>query len=210
MKPVAPATSACIAEVYARSRAGAPHPVAHAVEARVARAVPGQMKPTCPRADASPAASDAETLNELAAAIDEFAAPRPSRRSSSSCTRAARRLTNADGATLILREGRECHYVDEDAIEPLWKGRRFPLEHCISGWAMQHREPAVVEDIYADARIPHDLYRPTFVRSLLVAPIGRSARSACTGRTATRRATSRSPPHGRSPAARPPRSSAPA
>ena len=47
---------------------------------------------------------------------------------------AARELTGADGATFILREGDLCSYVDEDAIEPLWKGRRFPMVNCVSGW----------------------------------------------------------------------------
>jgi signal transduction histidine kinase len=36
---------------------------------------------------------------------------------------------------------------------------------------MAHRESVVVEDVYGDTRIPHDLYRPTFVRSLAVVPI---------------------------------------
>lgn len=84
---------------------------------------------------------------------------------------AARRLTGADGATFVLREGDNCHYADEDAIEPLWKGRRFPLDACVSGWAMLHREPVVLEDIYADDRILKEAYRPTFVRSLAIVPI---------------------------------------
>jgi GAF domain-containing protein len=83
----------------------------------------------------------------------------------------ARRLAGADGATFILRDGDMCHYVDEDAIGPLWKGRRFPMEMCISGWTMHHRTPAVIEDIYADERIPADAYRPTFVKSLVIVPI---------------------------------------
>ena len=41
--------------------------------------------------------------------------------------RAARRLTGADGATFVLRDGGQCYYADEEAIEPLWKGQRFPL-----------------------------------------------------------------------------------
>jgi hypothetical protein len=85
--------------------------------------------------------------------------------------RAARELTGADGATFVLREGDLCHYADEDAIAPLWKGQRFPLQSCISGWAMLHRQPAVIEDIYADPRIPADAYRPTFVKSLAIVPI---------------------------------------
>lgn len=85
--------------------------------------------------------------------------------------RAARELANADGATLVLRDGDFCHYVDEDAISPLWKGSRFPIETCISGWAMLNRQSVVIEDIYADGRIPADAYRPTFVKSLLMVPI---------------------------------------
>src|SRR5262245_32985478 len=85
--------------------------------------------------------------------------------------RAARRLTGADGATFVLRDGDRCHYVDEDAIAPLWKGQRFPMSACISGWSMLNRQPAVIEDIYTDDRIPHDAYRPTFVKSLVMVPI---------------------------------------
>ena len=84
---------------------------------------------------------------------------------------AARTLTGADGATFVLRDGDQCFYAEEDAISPLWKGRRFPMSICISGWTMLHREPAVIEDIYADERIPADAYRPTFVKSLAMVPI---------------------------------------
>jgi two-component system CheB/CheR fusion protein len=86
---------------------------------------------------------------------------------------AARRLVRAEGATFVLREGGMVHYADEDAITPLWKGRRFPAQACISGWAILHRESVAVEDIYEDPRIPHDAYRPTFVRSLAMVPIRR-------------------------------------
>lgn len=85
--------------------------------------------------------------------------------------KAARQLNQADGATFILRDGDRCHYVDEDAISPLWAGQKFPMSACISGWAMLHGEPAVIGDIYQDARIPHDAYRPTFVKSLVMVPI---------------------------------------
>ena len=80
---------------------------------------------------------------------------------------AARALTEADGVTFVLRQGNHCYYADEDAIAPLWKGKRFPLESCISGWAMLNRQHVVVPDIYSDERIPHDAYRPTFVKSLV-------------------------------------------
>ena len=64
----------------------------------------------------------------------------------------ARELSGADGVTIVLREGDLCHYVEENAIGPLWKGRRFPLETCISGWCMLHREQVAIPDIYADPR----------------------------------------------------------
>ena len=83
----------------------------------------------------------------------------------------ARELTGADGATFVLMDNDQCHYLDEDAIGPLWKGKRFPAASCISGWCMRHREVAAIADIYEDPRIPHDAYRPTFVKSLVMVPI---------------------------------------
>jgi putative nucleotidyltransferase with HDIG domain len=71
----------------------------------------------------------------------------------------------------VLRDGDFCFYADEDAISPLWKGQRFPMGTCISGWAMKNRLPVAIEDIYSDRRIPHDTYRPTFVKSLAMVPI---------------------------------------
>lgn len=83
----------------------------------------------------------------------------------------ARELSDADGATFVLREGDFCHYLDEDAIAPLWKGQRFPVGQCVSGWAMEHGRPAVIADIYRDERVPVEAYRTTFVRSLVMVPI---------------------------------------
>lgn len=91
---------------------------------------------------------------------------------------AARELTGADGATFVLldhsTEGDLCYYADEEAISPLWKGSRFPVSSCISGWAMLNKSTAVIENIYTDPRIPAELYEPTFVRSLVMAPIRRN------------------------------------
>ena len=84
---------------------------------------------------------------------------------------AARELTGADGVTFVLRDGAYCHYADEDAIAPLWKGRRFRLGECISGWVMLRGEPVTIQDVFADPRIPHDAYRRTFVKSLLMVPV---------------------------------------
>ena len=77
----------------------------------------------------------------------------------------APRLSSADN-DICFR-----YYVDEEAIAPLWKGKRFPMEICISGWVMLNRRPAVIEDIYDDPRIPSAAYRPTFVKSLAMVPI---------------------------------------
>lgn len=84
---------------------------------------------------------------------------------------AARSLTGADGASFVLRDGDQCYYADEDSISPLWKGKRFPLHSCVSGWVMVSRHPAVIEDIYEDDRVPHQAYRRTFVKSLVMVPI---------------------------------------
>jgi hypothetical protein len=65
-----------------------------------------------------------------------------------------------------------CHYVEEDAIGPLWKGQRFPLSACISGWSMLNGQTAVITDVFNDPRIPYDAYLPTFVKSLIMTPVG--------------------------------------
>lgn len=83
----------------------------------------------------------------------------------------ARQLSGAQGATFVLRDGDLCYYADEHSISPLWKGKRFPMVDCISGWSMIHQEAVVIPDIYQDTRIPHDAYRPTFVKSLCMVPI---------------------------------------
>lgn len=87
----------------------------------------------------------------------------------------ARRIVGADGATFVLLDhtanGPMCHYADEDAIDPLWKGQRFPASACISGWAMQHKRTAIVPDIRTDERVPTELYTKTFVRSMVLVPI---------------------------------------
>lgn len=84
----------------------------------------------------------------------------------------ARGICKSDGISFVLREGDMCHYVEEDAIGPLWKGQRFPLSACISGWSMLNGETAVIEDVFNDPRIPYDAYLPTFVKSMIMTPLG--------------------------------------
>ena len=83
----------------------------------------------------------------------------------------ARSSLVAHGATLVRLDGDLCYYADEDSMSPLWKGQRFPAVNCISGWAMLNRQTVAIRDIRVDSRIPQEAYRPTFVRSLLMAPI---------------------------------------
>ncbi|MET0594315.1 MAG: ATP-binding protein [Polyangiaceae bacterium] len=107
----------------------------------------------------------------LIAAIQELSRARDLATVQAIVRKAARELTGADGATFVLRDGDKCFYADEDAIEPLWKGQRFPMSACISGWVMLNGKTALIEDIYADVRIPADAYRPTFVKSLVMVPV---------------------------------------
>jgi diguanylate cyclase (GGDEF)-like protein len=116
-------------------------------------------------------AGDTRALQRLLTAVQELSLVQNLAEIQSVVRTAARELTGCDGATFVLRDDDCCYYADEDAIAPLWKGSRFPLGDCISGWAMMHRRPAVIPDIYADARIPHAAYRPTFVKSLVMVPI---------------------------------------
>jgi|GEM_PF-790580 len=83
----------------------------------------------------------------------------------------ARDISGADGVCFVLRDGERCHYVDEDAIAPLWKGKRFPMSACIAGWCMTHNQTAVVTDVFNDPRVPIDSYRPTFIKSMVLVPI---------------------------------------
>jgi K+-sensing histidine kinase KdpD len=107
----------------------------------------------------------------LMAAVQELSLARDIETVQAIVRRAARDLTGAHGATFVLRDADRCYYVDEDAIGPLWKGQRFPMNVCVSGWVMSQRKPVVIEDVFADPRVPVEAYRPTFVKSMLMVPI---------------------------------------
>lgn len=85
----------------------------------------------------------------------------------------ARATIGAEGIAVVLREGGCCVYVAEDGVAPLWAGSRFDERSCISGWAMINLDTVAISDVRTDPRIPQEAYAPTFVRSLLMAPIGR-------------------------------------
>lgn len=85
----------------------------------------------------------------------------------------ARAAVGAEGIAVVIENEGRCSYVAEDAVSPLWQGQSFLIDHCISGWAMRHGETVAIRDVWLDPRIPQDAYTPTFVRSLVMVPIGR-------------------------------------
>ncbi|MDD2914444.1 MAG: ATP-binding protein [Gallionella sp.] len=126
---------------------------------------------TVSQEDDTPSLWYAQAMEQLVEVVQQLSLARDLATVMDIVRHAARKLTGADGATFVLRDNGKCFYAEEDAISPLWKGQRFPMSTCISGWAMINRQPAVIEDIYADPRIPADAYRPTFVHSLAMVPI---------------------------------------
>ena len=92
-----------------------------------------------------------------------------------------RRAVGAEGVAVVLRDGDKCHYVAEDSMEPLWAGQRFPMQRCVSGWAMANQQTVVIPDVLTDPRVPVDAYRQTFVRSMIMVPIGRPESIAAVG-----------------------------
>lgn len=114
---------------------------------------------------------DSERLEVLLKAMQRLSLARGMTAVMEIVRQTARTLAGADGASFVLRDDGHCYYADEDAISPLWKGRRFPMQTCVSGWTMEHRQPAIIEDIEDDSRVPPDVYRPTFVRSMVTVPI---------------------------------------
>ena len=109
--------------------------------------------------------------DRLSAAIEALARARRLSTVMRIVRQVARDVSGADGVTFVLRDGDCCYYADENAIQPLWKGKRYPLGSCISGWVMRNRQPVSIPDIYADPRIPHAVYRTTFVKSMAMVPV---------------------------------------
>ncbi|EHJ47580.1 GAF sensor hybrid histidine kinase [Solidesulfovibrio carbinoliphilus subsp. oakridgensis] len=95
--------------------------------------------------------------------------------------KAARELSGAQGASFILPDGDDCFHAAEDAVEPLWKGRRFPKKNCLSGWVLDNGEPAVIQDVAGEPGALPGVCQGTFIRSLVIAPVGREAPVAALG-----------------------------
>lgn len=159
------------ADVAALKAAGATDFVSKNDLSKLAGTVQRVLRPKSAAKSSQLSAAPPHPMERLIAVIQQLSHARDLTTIMDIVRHAARELTGADGATFVLRDGDQCHYAEEDAIAPLWKGCRFPMSACVSGWAMLNRQDAVIEDIYADARIPADAYRPTFVKSLVMVPI---------------------------------------
>lgn len=118
-----------------------------------------------------PSPSYVQAMRQLITVVQELSLARSLETIMAIVRVSARKLAHADGASFVLRDKDQCFYADEDAIAPLWKGQRFPMQICIGGWTMQYRQPVVIENIYGDERIPFAAYQPTFVKSLAMVPI---------------------------------------
>ena len=86
--------------------------------------------------------------------------------------RVGRAIAGADGIAIVRRKGDRCAYIAEDSIAPLWAGRDFPMDECVSGKAMLRARPILVEDIAQSDDVPLNLYLATYVRRLAVFPFG--------------------------------------
>lgn len=110
-------------------------------------------------------------LGEVAKAVSLVARARNVSEVAEAVRLTARKLIGCEGIAIIRKDGDLCHYIEEDAIGPLWKGQKFPMMACVSGWSMMHRETVVIPDISMDDRIPYELYAGTFVRAMAMAPV---------------------------------------
>jgi PAS domain S-box-containing protein len=113
-----------------------------------------------------------ERFERLSVAVRQLAAARSRDEVVEIVRTSARVLSGASGVAVVLRDGDQCHYLAEDSQVPLWSGQRFPLTECISGWSMTHGQQAVIPDVYADDRIPHEANQPLGVQSLIMTPVG--------------------------------------
>ncbi len=115
---------------------------------------------------------DISTFIQLAEAIQNLSLAKSQEEIFALVSKAAQQITGAQGAAFVLRDvDEQCYYSDEASISPLWKGQRFPMKNCISGWAMLNKQVVVVPDIYQDDRIPIDAYISTYIKSLVIIPI---------------------------------------
>ncbi|MFD2082903.1 GAF domain-containing protein [Actinopolymorpha cephalotaxi] len=82
-----------------------------------------------------------------------------------------RELTGASGVCFVLKEEDQCRHVAVDSDIPLWLDQSFPIDRCLSGWAILHATTAVAPDIHKDSRAAKVAHLPTPVHSMMMCPI---------------------------------------
>ncbi|HOO84608.1 MAG TPA: PAS domain S-box protein, partial [Prolixibacteraceae bacterium] len=112
-----------------------------------------------------------ERLEILVKSVQDLTAAKNIQNVQEIVVHSARKLLGSDGASVVFKENNQCFYAAEDAVAPLWEGQRFPIESCVSGWAMLNKKSLVIDDIFDDPRVPVENYRHTFVKSLTMVPI---------------------------------------
>lgn len=110
-------------------------------------------------------------LQELVYAVKNLSAAHTMEEIQKVTAASAKALLYCDGVTLMLREGDSYRAVGEDPILPLCGGKPFPLEGWISGQSILDNQIAVIPDIMADAKLPHDLAKDAPIKSLVMVPV---------------------------------------
>ena len=82
----------------------------------------------------------------------------------------ARRLTGADGATLIWQTDGGCWCLDDDTESPRQERRARPGD-AVAAWLTRARMPAIIADIANDAISLRDSCLLPSARSLVIVPI---------------------------------------
>ena len=84
--------------------------------------------------DANHSIGEAEAgLTTLIELIESLSATRTIEEVADVVRSAARRILNADGVAFVMRDKDQCWYVNEDAIGPLWKGKRQTVSWLFAG-----------------------------------------------------------------------------
>lgn len=110
-------------------------------------------------------------MSRLIGVVQELSLARDMQQIIDVVRRAARRLTRADGAAFVMREGEHAHYIAESASAPPWSGRRAPLNECISGWAIEEGRPIMIADLAKEAHAAVERFRAMPIRSVAAIPI---------------------------------------
>ena len=113
------ASFSCAARRPARDLAPKPYPEIEAFQS---------ARPPYPRE-----VWDASRFSPLSSLIRRLYLAHTASEIMTTATNGAKSLLLADGVTFVLKDGDFSYYAEENAISPLWKGRRFPMHDCISG-----------------------------------------------------------------------------